>query len=134
MSNAATGPAQSMVDDATAAADEPARLFSILEEALPTTNEAGRALTTAEQQLKRDVAEHTWDLVRRWMWTHPHQEQRQAAAYIRGQADATPLHLMCKLHHPPDDIIAALVEAAPEIVGWTDSHGWLPLHHACANG
>jgi Ankyrin repeat len=114
--------------------DEPARLFSMLEEALPAQTEAARPLTTAELQLKRDLAEHTWDLVRRWMWTHPHPEQRRAAAYIRGAADATPLHLMCKVHNPPDDIIAAMVEAAIEIVSWTDAHGWLPLHHACANG
>ena len=114
---------------------DPARLFSILEEVLPRYEEAGpQTLSGAELQQKRELAESTWDLVRRWMWANPLPEQRQAAAYVRGTADATPLHLMCKLHHPPVDVISDIVEAAPEIVSWKDTHGWLPLHHACANG
>lgn len=114
---------------------DPARLFSILEEVMPRYEDAGaQGLSGAELQQKRELAENTWDLVRKWMRANPLPEQRQAAAYIRGTADATPLHLMCKLHHPPVDVISAIVEAAPDIVSWTDSHGWLPLHHACANG
>ncbi|KAL7579887.1 hypothetical protein ACA910_004894 [Epithemia clementina (nom. ined.)] len=114
---------------------DPARLFSILEEVLPRYEDAGpQTLSGAELQQKRELAESTWDLVRKWMRANPLPEQRQAAAYVRGTADATPLHLMCKLHHQPVDVIADIVEAAPEIVSWTDSHGWLPLHHACANG
>ena len=115
---------------------DPARLFSILEEVMPRYEDAGgpQTLSGAELQQKRELAENTWDLVRKWMRANPQLEQRQAAAYVRGTADATPLHLMCKLHHPPVDVIADMVEAAPEIVSWTDSHGWLPLHHACANG
>jgi ankyrin repeat protein len=38
------------------------------------------------------------------------------------------------LNNPPTDVISEIVEAAPEVVGWIDNHGWLPLHHACANG
>jgi len=118
---------------------DPAYLFALLEEALPTQTEMataakGRTPTMTEQQQKRDQVEHTWDRVRRWLWSHPHEDERRAAAYIRGQADATSLHLMCKLQNPPDDVILALVEAAADTVSWTDSHGWLPLHHACANG
>ena len=120
----------------TATDNDPARLFGILEEGLrmlPKQGEAGPA-SNAELQKRRDLAEHTWDFVRKWMWAHPLPEQRQAAAFIRGQYDATPLHLMCKLPNPPPDVIAALVDSAPEIASWTDSHGWLPLHHACTNG
>jgi ankyrin repeat protein len=115
----------------TNAADEdegPARLFSILEAAVPRPNE------DTDVQHRRELVEHTWDLVRRWLWTHPNSEDRCAAAYIRGQANATPLHLMCKLNNPPADLIQDIVDAATDVAGWTDSHGWLPLHHACANG
>lgn len=113
----------------TADEDEgPARLFTILEEAVPRPNEE------TDQNHRRELVEHTWDLVRRWLWTHQSPEERNDAAYIRGQANATPLHLMCKLNNPPADLIQDVVDAAPDVAGWTDSHGWLPLHHACANG
>jgi ankyrin repeat protein len=111
----------------------PDRLFSILEEAVPRPDET-LLLTVEELQRRREFVEQTWDQVRRWLWAHESQEERAAAAYIRGQADVTPLHLMCKLNNPPTDIISDIVEAAPEVVSWVDSHGWLPLHHACANG
>lgn len=127
--------AQSGLTASTADMKDPARLFSILEEVMPRYEDAGpQNLWGAELQHKRDLAETTWDLVRKWMRANPLPEQRQAAAYIRGTADATPLHLMCKLHHPPIDVITDIVQAAPEIVSCTDAHGWLPLHHACANG
>lgn len=113
---------------------DPAHLYMKLEEAIPKVTEAGRVLTIAEQQQKREMVEHVWDTVRHWLRRHPLTEERQAAAYVRGQADATPLHLMCKLHNPPIDVIQEFVESAPEVVTWTDNHGWLPLHHACANG
>jgi hypothetical protein len=113
---------------------DPAHLYSKLEQAIPKQTEAGRVLTIAEQQQKREMVEHVWDTVRHWLRRHPAKEERQAAAYVRGQADATPLHLMCKLHNPPLDVIQEFVQAAPEVVTWTDNHGWLPLHHACANG
>jgi ankyrin repeat protein len=111
----------------------PDRLFSILEEAVPPPDQT-LVLTVEEVQRRRELVEQTWDLVRRWLWAHESREERAAAAYIRGQADVTPLHLMCKLNNPPTDIIGDIVEAAPEVVSWVDSHGWLPLHHACANG
>lgn len=106
----------------------PARLFNILEEAVPRPDEE------TDLQHRRELVEQTWDLVRRWLWTHPNPGDRCAAAYIRGQANATALHLMCKLNNPPADLIQDIVDAAPDVTGWTDSHGWLPLHHACANG
>ena len=119
---------------------DPSVLFSILEEAIPkaqqtTSKNAGLADgNLSDQQQAREMVELAWDRVRRWMWAHPVFEERRAAAFFRGQNDATPLHLICKLHNPPDDIVQALVEAAPDTTAWTDTHGWLPLHHACANG
>jgi hypothetical protein len=110
----------------------PDQLFQILENAVPRPDEP--TLTIEELQRRREQVESTWDQVRRWLWAHESQEDRAAAAYIRGQADVTPLHLMCKLNNPPTDVINDIVEAAPEVVSWVDSHGWLPLHHACANG
>jgi ankyrin repeat protein len=111
----------------------PERLFNILEEAVPRPDET-LLLTLEEQQRRREVVEQTWDQVRRWLWAHESQEERAAAAFIRGQGDATPLHLMCRMSNPPTDLLSDLVEAAPEVVSWADSHGWLPLHHACAYG
>jgi ankyrin repeat protein len=111
----------------------PERLFNILEEAVPRPDEA-TLLTLEEQQRRREFVVQTWDQVRRWLWAHESQEERAAAAFIRGQGDATPLHLMCRMSNPPTDLINDIVEAAPEVVSWADSHGWLPLHHACAYG
>jgi ankyrin repeat protein len=118
--------------------EDPAYLFVLLEEAVPKTA-AGTGDTQPPQashhhQRASDPLEHTWQLIRRWLWSHTELEDRLAAAQVRGQADATSLHLLCKLYNPPHDIVHALVEAAPETVAWIDSHGWLPLHHACANG
>lgn len=111
----------------------PDRLFQLLEDAVPRPDETV-VMNEEQAQGRRELVESTWDQVRRWFWAHESQEERAAAAYIRGQADVTPLHLMCKLNNPPTDIISDIVEAAPEVVSWVDSHGWLPLHHACANG
>ncbi len=111
----------------------PERLFAILEEAVPRPD-ATVILTTEESQRRRELIEHAWDLIRRWLWAHTSQEERAAAAYIRGQGEVTPLHLMCKLNNPRADIVREIVAAAPEVCGWADSHGWLPLHHACAHG
>ena len=113
-------------------ASAPDELFQILENAVPRPDDP--AVTVEDLQRRREAVEQTWDRIRRWLWAHESQEDRAAAAYIRGQADVTPLHLMCKLNNPPTDIISDIVEAAPEVVSWVDSHGWLPLHHACANG
>jgi len=115
---------------------DPSYLYGILEDALPKIMDAGHggALSATEQQQKRDQAEQTWDRIRKWLWEHPHLDERRSAAYVRGQADATCLHLMCKVPNPPEDVIQAVVEAAEDVASWADSQGWLPLHHACAYG
>jgi len=123
--------------------NDPNYLFGILQDALPkavpavtTTSATTSEKQTAElQQQRRDQTELVWERVRRWLWANPHATQRLAAADVRGVGDATCLHLVCKLHNPPEDVVHALLEAAPDTLPqWTDSHGWLPLHHACANG
>jgi ankyrin repeat protein len=114
--------------------DGPERLFTVLEQAVPRFDEA-ILMTPEEIQRRRDLIEATWDQVRRWLRRHETQEERSAASYFRGQNETTPLHLICKISpNPPADIVSEIVQAAPEVVGWTDNHGWLPLHHACANG
>ena len=42
--------------------------------------------------------------------------------------------MVCKLTDPPVDVVESLIECSEETVTWADSNGWLPLHHACANG
>jgi Ankyrin repeats (3 copies) len=111
----------------------PEHLYAILEEAVPRPDEA-LLLSPEDVQRRREFVEATWDQVRRWLRRHESQQVRSAACYFRGQGDASPLHLICKINNPPTDVVNEIVETAPEAVAWMDNHGWLPLHHACANG
>jgi len=140
----------------------PGFLLATLEDALPKQQDQqqqiGQELTPAELQKRREQLESMWERVRRWLWANGGdiggtssnsnddrnigttgaaggmENNRRAAAHLRGSTDATCLHLICKLPNPPLDVVQAIVEAAPDVVSWTDAHGWLPLHHACANG
>lgn len=114
--------------------DDQTRLYQILEQAAPRPDDAEARLSLTEIARKKDLIEVTWDLVRKWLRNHQDEETRASAASVRGQADATPLHMVCKLPNPPADVVQSLVNSATETAQWTDSHGWLPLHHACANG
>jgi len=109
------------------------RLFDIIEEGMPRLNE-NRQLTAGEANQRKDLVEQTWDRIRKWLWNHQDAKKRADAVTTRGNNDATPLHNVCKLPKPPTDIVQAFLEASSEPVTWADSHGWLPLHHACANG
>jgi Ion transport protein/Ankyrin repeats (3 copies) len=110
--------------------NDPSYLYALLQDALPKQTEAA----ALNEQQRRDQAELVWERVHRWLWANPDPIQRQDAAEVRGIGDTTCLHIVCKLHNPPDDIVQALIDASPESVISLDSHGWLPLHHACANG
>mmetsp|Transcript_11015 Transcript_11015/g.25579 ORF Transcript_11015/g.25579 Transcript_11015/m.25579 type:complete len:849 (+) Transcript_11015:35-2581(+) len=110
------------------------RLFVIIEEGTPRPTENNRQLSSGEATQRKELIEQTWERVRRWLWAHQDPEERAQAASVRGNNEATPLHNVCKLSNPPADIVQALLEAAPDSVTWADVHGWLPLHHACANG
>jgi len=124
-------------DDESEGSDESGmghtRLFVIIEQGMPRPNE-NRPLSVVEANQRRALVEQTWERIRKWLWAHQDPAEREAAATVRGNNDATPLHNVCKLSNPPADIVQALLEAASETVTWADSHGWLPLHHACANG
>jgi len=112
----------------------PDDLFEIIEEGMPRTNEPNHAMTALEVNQRKELIEQTWDRIRKWLWSHQDPLKRAQAVRARGNNEATPLHNVCKLANPPTDIVQALLEANPEPARWTDSHGWLPLHHACANG
>lgn len=107
--------------------NDPNFLFDLFQNSVPKQSETTSVLV-------KEHSEAVWERARRWLWANPHPQQRQAAADIRGAGDATCLHIVCKYHNPPEDVVQALIEAAFDTVQWTDSHGWLPLHHACANG
>jgi hypothetical protein len=121
------------VDVPNQAQNGPERLFEILEEAVVKPDEA---LLMSEEELKhtQELVDQAWNKVRRWFWANDDEDVRATAAYVRGTGEVTPLHLMCKLQDPPSDLVHELVESAPEVAGFADSYGWLPLHHACANG
>ena len=108
--------------------DDHMRLFAIIEEGMPRPNDR------MDANQRKQITEMTYERVRNWLRRHTNLRIRQVAIAVRGNNDATPLHNVCKLHNPPADIIEAFIEAVPEAAGWVDTHGWLPLHHACANG
>jgi len=73
-----------------------------------------------------------WDYVRQWLQTHSVDETKLAVE-TKGDFDTSALHVACR-NHPPVDVIEIMLMAAPDIIFWADSFGWLPLHYACANG
>jgi Ankyrin repeats (3 copies) len=116
--------------------NDPNYLYGLLQDALPKAHVVASTGTDGQQeeQHRSEQMEVVWERVRRWLWANPELDQRRDAAEIRGVNDATSLHIVCKLHNPPEDIVQALVEASHDAVYALDNHGWLPLHHACANG
>ncbi|KAL7544863.1 hypothetical protein ACHAWF_008231 [Thalassiosira exigua] len=122
------------------------RLYSIVESAmmnLPAPAQGGGGpgaeggdggLRPADAARARDRLSSAWDAVREWLDSHPSAIDRRQAATHQGQFLTTALHVTCKLPDPPADVVRELIECAEEVAGWPDSNGWLPLHHACANG
>ena len=82
----------------------------------------------------KEMLSATWDSIHEWLDSHPSESDRQQAAMHQGQFLTTALHMVCKLNDPPVEIVKSLIDCAEETVTWPDSNGWLPLHHACANG
>jgi ankyrin repeat protein len=103
-------------------------LFRIIEGGMPRPNDRMDANT------RKQITEMTYEHIRNWLRKHTDVRRRQDAIAVRGINDTTPLHNVCKLQNPPADIIEAFIEAVPFAASWVDTHGWLPLHHACANG
>lgn len=114
------------------------RLYTLVETAMMNmpapTNENNSELRPTEIAKMKEMLLQTWDSIREWLDSHPSSTDRQQAAMHTGQFLTTALHMVCKLNDPPVDVIESLIECAPETVEWPDSNGWLPLHHACANG
>ena len=115
--------------------DGVSRLYTLVEVAMMNipTPDAGRELRPSEVAQMKEMLTQTWESIRDWLNSHSRTE-RQEAAMHQGQFLAVTLHMVCKLNDPPVDVVEALIECAPETVTWPDSNGWLPLHHACANG
>lgn len=121
----------------TSGGSDVSALYNLVESAMfnmpqpdPTTNE----LRPAELGRMREMLQQTWDGIREWLAAHPNRNDRQNAAMHQGQFLTTTLHMVCKLTDPPVDVVESLIECSEETVMWPDSNGWLPLHHACANG
>lgn len=73
-----------------------------------------------------------WDNVRAYFRCHS-MEETKAAIETKGEFDTTALHAACR-NDPPADVVDVMIMAAPDMIYWADSFGWLPLHYACANG
>lgn len=115
------------------------RLYTLVESAMmampaPAAADTNNELRPTEAARMREMLSSTWESIREWLAAHPSRTDRQQAAMHQGQFLTTALHMVCKLMDPPVDIVQSLIDCAEETVTWPDSNGWLPLHHACANG
>jgi len=115
------------------------RLYNLVETAMmnmptPDQTKNNGELRPTDIVRQKEMLVNTWNSIREWLESHPSNNDRQLAAQHTGQFLTTTLHMVCKLLDPPVDIIQSLIDCAPETVEWQDSNGWLPLHHACANG
>lgn len=71
--------------------------------------------------------EECWDLVREWLQDHSIEETKEAME-MKGEFDTTALHVACR-NHPPLDVVEIMLMAAPDMIFWADSFGWIPLHY-----
>ena len=70
-----------------------------------------------------------WDHVRQWLRARDPAETRAAVEY-KGEFDTTALHVACR-NHPPVDVVEVMLRAAPDMIFWADSFGWLPVRFRC---
>ena len=68
-----------------------------------------------------------WQLVRQWLREHSVEETKEAVGY-KGEFDTTALHVACR-NRPPLDVVEIMLMAAPDMIFWADSFGWLPVSH-----
>jgi len=66
-----------------------------------------------------------WDLVRTWLSDHSLDETKSAVE-LKGEFDTTALHVACR-NKPPVDVVDIMLMAAPDMIFWADSFGWLPV-------
>lgn len=115
--------------------DEPGRLYALCEMVHLSEEGGGRGnFSVKEIARRKEALEQLWEGIRAWLDAHPSSEEREVAAQHQGMFLTTALHMVCKLPDPPQDVVESLISCSPETVTWADSNGWLPLHHACANG
>lgn len=125
--------------------DDPAYLYVLCEMAMPLSDQRGgnssttrggtnTMITAKEAQRRNERMERLWDAIRHWIETHPAKDEQTLAAQYQGAFSTTALHMVCKLPNPPADVVQSLIDCSIETVLWADFNGWLPLHHACANG
>jgi hypothetical protein len=129
---------------------------------LPTTSQDGTAAeggngddkgdgggtnNNSANKTRNDIVTQCWMDVRAWLDSSSSSNNktthyRTKSVQYTGQYKTTPLHLACKLSNPPTDIIQNLIHCSSStthnnnnnVASWVDAQGWLPLHHACANG
>jgi len=117
---------------------EVTRLYTLVETAMMNMpalkNDYTSELWPTEVARMSEMLNQTWESIREWLLAHPSETDRKQAAMYQGQFLTTALHMVCKLMDPPVDVVQSLIECAEKTVTWPDLCGWLPLHHACANG
>ena len=111
-----------------------------------------KPMTRLEEIRRAERLDKMFDAVRRWLRSNSNSPsnssnntssssanpvdpnlKHEAATHL-GHFGMTALHLLCKLPNPPVDIVADLIECAPETLQWAESSGWLPIHLAVASG
>jgi len=108
---------------------------------LTTTMTPGGMMTMSsiksiKTELYKAVSEKRWKDVIRIVMVNP--EQANEWKLVQGYDGSIlsrllPIHLACQIN-PPDEVIAALLEAAPLSVKAQGNASALPLHSACAHG
>lgn len=114
------------------------RLHDLCSLAVPRTDETPiDELPVREREEREESRDSALQAVREWLLSHPGRDNRARAASFRGRFQTTPLHMLCKIPGPPGpppDILGSVLGCQPEAAGSVDNNGWVPLHHACANG
>ena len=72
-----------------------------------------------------DDPNECWEFVRQWLGAHSLVETKEAVEF-KGEFDTTALHVACR-NRPPVDVLDVMLVAAPDMVFWADSFGWLPV-------
>jgi len=141
---------QSIRSVSSASANDPGRLYAMLEAGLPKDDGApgggggggggvdGRHqhdLSRREEVRRTEGLKRAYNAAREWIAANnDNPDARREAARFLGTSCMTPLHMLCKLPDPPVDLVVDIMECAPETVRWAESSGWLPLHMAVASG
>ena len=139
---------------ASPSANDPGRLYAMLEAGLPKGDGAPGGggvggggggdgvdgghqhdLSRREETRRTERLDRAYSAAREWLAANNDDpDVRREAARFLGTSCMTPLHMLCKLPDPPVDLVVDVMDCAPETVRWAESSGWLPLHMAVASG